>query len=66
MKKFKIKVTKKYSFTLEGDTKEDINNQVNNIINETRILDLPYVRKNISVKIKELRKDRNKLDEENN
>lgn len=64
MKKYKVKVVKRYSFTLDGENKEDIQNQVNTIVNHSSILDLPYVRKNESVKIKELRKEN--IYEENN
>ena len=64
MKKYKIRITKKYTFTLDGD-RNDINNQVNTIMNESNILDLPYVRKNVRVKIKELRSEEG-LNEKNN
>ncbi len=64
MKKYKVKIVKRYSFTLDGENKLDIQNQVNTIVNHTKILDLPYVRKNVSVKIKELRKEN--VYEENN
>lgn len=65
MKKYKIKITKKYTFTLDGEDRNDINNQVNTIMNESNILDLPYVRKNVRVKIKELRSEEG-LNEKNN
>ena len=64
VKKYKVKIVKRYSFTLDGENKLDIQNQVNTIVNHTKILDLPYVRKNVSVKIKELRKE-NVYDENN-
>lgn len=63
VKKYKVKVVKRYSFTLEGESKEDIRNQVNTVV-QSNILNLPYVRKNVSIKIKELRKEN--LYEENN
>ena len=65
MKKYKIKITKKYTFTLDGEDRNDINNQVNTIMNESNILALPYVRKNVRVKIKELRSEEG-LNEKNN
>ena len=65
MKKYKIKITKKYTFTLDGEDRNDINNQVNTIMNESNILDLPYVRKNVRVKIKELRSEQG-LNEKHN
>lgn len=64
VKKYKVKIVKRYSFTLDGENKLDIQNQINTIVNHTSILDLPYVRKNVSVKIKELRKEN--VYEENN
>lgn len=65
MKKYKIRITKKYTFTLDGEDRNDINNQVSTIMNESNILDLPYVRKNVRVKIKELRSEEG-LNEKNN
>lgn len=64
MKRYKIKISKKYVFNLSGEDKEDINNQVNTIMNESNILDLPYVKKDIKVKIKRIR--RKDINEENN
>lgn len=64
MKRYKIKISKKYVFNLSGEDKEDINNQVNTIMNESNILDLPYVKKDIKVEIKRIR--RKDINEENN
>lgn len=66
MKKYKIKLIKKYSFILDGENKKDIENQVNTIMQENNILDLPYVRKSLKIKIKELREDRNTENEKSN
>ncbi len=66
MKKYKIKLIKKYSFVLDGENKKDIENQVNTIMQENNILDLPYVRKSLKIKIKELREDRNTENEKSN
>jgi len=66
MKKYKIKLIKKYSFVLDGENKKDIENQVNTIMQENNILDLPYVRKSLKIKIKELREDRNPENEKSN
>lgn len=65
MKKYKIKLVKRYSFTLDGEDKEYIKQQVNTIVNHTKILDLPYVRQNISVKIRELKNGKEDMNEEN-
>lgn len=66
MKKYKIKLIKKYSFVLDGENKKDIENQVNTTMQENNILDLPYVRKSLKIKIKELREDRNPENEKSN
>lgn len=57
MKRYRIRVIKKYIFDLDGESKADINSQLNTIMNESHILDLPYVKKNIQVKIKKVRKE---------
>lgn len=63
MKRYRIKIEKKYVFNLDGENTDDINDKVNTIMNESNILDLPYVKKNIRVKIMKIRKGKN--DEEN-
>jgi hypothetical protein len=63
MERYRIKIIKKYKFDLSGENKEDISSQVNTIMNESHILDLPYVTKNIRVKIRKIRKEYN--DEKN-
>lgn len=63
MKRYRIKIIKKYTFDLSGENKEDVNSQVNTVMNESHILDLPYVKKNVRVKIREIRKGNN--DEKN-
>lgn len=55
MKRYRIKIVKKYSFDLDGKDTDDINDKVNTIMNESHILDLPYVKKNISVKIRKIK-----------
>lgn len=64
MKRYKIIISKKYVFSLSGEDKDEINKQVNTIMNESNILDLPYVKKYIKVKIKRIR--RKNINEENN
>lgn len=59
MERYRIKIIKKYKFDLSGENKEDISSQVNTIMNESHILDLPYVTKNIRVKIRKIRKEYN-------
>lgn len=57
MKRYRIRVIKKYIFDLDAESKADINSQLNTIMNESHILDLPYVKKNIQVKIRKIRKE---------
>ena len=56
MKRYKITIIKKYVFNFNGDDKENINNKVNTIMNESNILDLPYINKIIKIKIKRIRR----------
>jgi len=62
MGRYRIKVIKEYSFDLDGENTEDINNKVDTIMNESNILDLPYINKNIKIKIKKIGK-RNRNEE---
>lgn len=45
MKKYRIKITKKYIFDLDDNSKKNIFDQVNFVLYETKILDMPYVKK---------------------
>ncbi len=65
MGRYRIKVVKKYIFNLSGDSKEAINEKVNTIMNESNILDLPYTKKDIKVKIKKIREDMIKNEKNN-
>jgi len=56
MGRYRIKVIKEYSFDLDGENTEDINSKVDTIMNESHILDLPYVNKKIKIKIKKIGK----------
>ena len=62
MGRYRIKVIKEYSFDLDGENTEDINSKVDTIMNESNILDLPYINKNIKIKIKKIGK-RNRNEE---
>lgn len=59
MKRYKIKVIKKYEFDLDGENKKDVRNTVNYILNDTKILDLPYTKKKVEIKLKKLKKRNN-------
>ena len=50
MKKYKIEIIKKYTFTLDAENKSNVNNQANTIMNESNLLNLPYGHKDVRVK----------------
>lgn len=54
--KYKIKVIKKYVFNLTGEDKEEVNKKLDTVMNESKILDLPYVNKTVKVSIKKIGK----------
>lgn len=56
MKRYKITIIKKYDFELDGYSESDIRNQVDYILKNTVILDLPYTRKRTIIKIKKVNK----------
>lgn len=56
MKRYKVVVIKKYVFDLDGKDKNGVMEQLDYIVNETKLLDMPYVKKDLKVKIKKLRK----------
>lgn len=56
MSDYKVKLIKKYEFTLNGISKKDIAEKVSYIQNKSKILDLPIVKKITILKIKKLRR----------
>ena len=56
MSDYKVKLIKKYEFTLNGTSKKDITEKVSYIQNKSKILDLPIVKKRTILKIKKLRR----------
>ena len=58
MERYKIVVIKKYIFDLDGKDKKGVMEQLDYIVNETKLLDMPYVKKGLKVKIKKLRKSK--------
>lgn len=56
MKRYRVKVLKKYTFDLDGKNKDNVREQLDYIINETQLLERPYVEKNIKIKIKKINK----------
>jgi len=66
MERYKVVVIKKYVFDLDGKDKEGVMEQLDYIVNETKLLDMPYVKKDLKVKIKKLKKKLKKMMAVNN
>lgn len=66
LNRYKVRVIKKYDFELDGKTEQDIKEQVEYIMTQTKILDLPEVRKSTRIKIKKNHERRYLEDETNN
>ena len=69
LKRYKVKLFKKYDFELDGISEEDVLEQVNYIMYKTNILDMPYVNKRIKINVKKQRNNmilKNKLTRRNN
>ena len=60
MERYKVVVIKKFVFDLDGKDKNGVMEQLDYIVNETKLLDMPYVKKDLKVKIKKLRSRKNK------
>lgn len=56
MNRYKIKISKEYNFSLDGESKSYINDEIDYLLKKTKILDMPYVGKKIKIKIKKKRK----------
>ena len=53
LKRYKIRLIKKYEFELDGISEDDVKRQVCYIMERNDLLNLPYIKKNITIKIKE-------------
>ena len=53
LKRYKIRLIKKYEFELNGISEDDVKRQVCYIMGRNDLLNLPYIKKNITIKIKE-------------
>ncbi len=60
MNKYKIKFIVKYTFELDGRSKEDIKEQVDYISHQTKILDMPFVKKRETLNIRKINVKGNK------
>lgn len=56
MKRFEVTITKKYIFTLMGESKENLKKQLAYIQDNNNILEMPPIKKVTKVKIKNLKK----------
>lgn len=56
MERYKVIVIKKYVFDLDGKDKKGVMEQLDYIVNETKLLDMPCVKKDLKVKIKKIRR----------
>ena len=63
LKRYKVKIVLKYSFDLDGSSKEDIREQVDYILTKPHILILPGVKGSKKVKVKEIFRKGKDLDE---
>lgn len=52
MNRYKVRVIKKYDFELDGKNEKNIQEQVEYIMTQTKILYMPYVRKQTRIRIK--------------
>ena len=64
--RYKIRIIKTWDFELDGKSKEDVEQQMLYIMNQTKILDLPEVKKRLRWKIKKSGERRNIENEINN
>ena len=66
LERYKIRVIKTWNFELDGKSKENIEEQLKYIVTQTKILDLPEVKKRLRWKIKKVNERNRKSYEENN
>ncbi len=66
LERYKIRVIKTWDFELDGKSKENIEEQLKYIVTQTKILDLPEVKKRLRWKIKKVNERNRKNYEENN
>ena len=66
LKRYRVKLVKKYNFDLDGVSEEDIIEQVNYIMTQTHLLDMPYVDKIVKLKIRKINEGKNNQYEQKN
>lgn len=60
MNRYKIKLSKVYIFSLDGENKNSINDKIDYLLKKTKILDMPCIKYNVKIKVKRIA-DKNKL-----
>lgn len=65
LNRYKVRLIKRYDFDLDGRNEKDIEEQLAYILNQTKILELPEVKKRVRWKIKKIN-ERNYQNEKNN
>ncbi len=54
IKKYKVELTKKYYFELDGKSESNVREQVDYIMNNTSLLENEFIKKRIRMKIKNI------------
>lgn len=62
MNRYKIRLIKTWDFELDGNSKDEVERTVFEMMNYTKILDLPETKKRLRLKIKQIKE--RKLDNE--
>ena len=65
LNRYKVRIIKRWDFELDGKSERDVEQQVSYIMNQTKILELPEVKKRLRFKIKKIN-ERNYDNEKNN
>lgn len=52
LNRYKVRLNKKYDFELDGKSEEDVREQVEYIMSQIQLLDMPYVKKRVRLRIK--------------
>lgn len=53
LNRYRVKILKRYDFELDGKSEEDVRRQASYVMNKTKILDMPYVKKKCVIKVQE-------------
>ena len=59
MKRFKIKIIKLWDFSLDAENRDDVYKKIDDLMDNSVILDLPQVKKLVKIKISRVRNFKN-------